>query len=134
VRSVAGVPETVKWHKKDRAKESMGPKIINTTLQHRATEGQPRAAQIGEVGAMLAATPWMGDQPVVMPLRTHRPSQTHNKRTKTPMSRVGLEPTVPSVGEDEENSCLRPCVHPDRRCTCLLLWSCINTMHYIHSV
>jgi hypothetical protein len=37
----------------------------------------------------------MGDQPVARPLPTHRTPQKHNKRTQTPMPRVGFEPTIP---------------------------------------
>jgi hypothetical protein len=44
---------------------------------------------------IVGRTPWTGDQPVVRPLPTHRTTQTQNKRTQTPMSRVGYEPTIP---------------------------------------
>jgi hypothetical protein len=40
-------------------------------------------------------TPWMEDQPVSMPLPTHRATQTQNKRTETSMSRVGFQLTTP---------------------------------------
>jgi hypothetical protein len=40
-------------------------------------------------------TPWTRDQPVAMPVPTHRTTQTHNKRTQTSMPWVGLEPTIP---------------------------------------
>jgi hypothetical protein len=40
-------------------------------------------------------TIWRGDQPIVRPLPTHRIAQIQNKRTQTPMPRVGLEPTIP---------------------------------------
>jgi hypothetical protein len=38
--------------------------------------------------------PWTRDQPVAKPLRTHRTTQTQNKRTQTSMSCVGFEPTI----------------------------------------
>jgi hypothetical protein len=37
----------------------------------------------------------MEDQPVARPLPTHRTTQTQNKRTQTPMLRVGFGPTTP---------------------------------------
>jgi hypothetical protein len=43
----------------------------------------------------LVRTLWTGDQPVARPLRTHRITETHNKRTQTAMPRVGYEPTNP---------------------------------------
>jgi hypothetical protein len=43
----------------------------------------------------VGRTPWTGDQPVARPLPTHRTTQTQNKRTKTSMPQVGLEPTTP---------------------------------------
>jgi hypothetical protein len=39
-------------------------------------------------------TPWMGDQPVVRPLPTHRTTQTHNKRTHR--HPFGFEPMIPA--------------------------------------
>jgi hypothetical protein len=38
----------------------------------------------------VGETPWTGDQPVARPRRTHRTTQTQNKRTQTSMPRVGL--------------------------------------------
>jgi hypothetical protein len=43
----------------------------------------------------VGKTPWTGDQCVSRPLLTQRTTQTQNKRTKTFMPRVGLEPTIP---------------------------------------
>jgi hypothetical protein len=43
----------------------------------------------------VGRTPWTGDQPVARPLPAHRTTQTQNKRTQTPMPRVGFEPTIP---------------------------------------
>jgi hypothetical protein len=43
----------------------------------------------------VGSSPWTGDQPVARPLRTHRTTQTQNKRTQTSMRRVGFEPTTP---------------------------------------
>jgi hypothetical protein len=43
----------------------------------------------------VGRTPWTGDQHIARPLRTHRTTQTHNKRTQTSMPRVGSEPTIP---------------------------------------
>jgi hypothetical protein len=43
----------------------------------------------------VGRTPWTGDQPVARQLPTHRTVQTQNKRTKTSMPRLGLEPTTP---------------------------------------
>jgi hypothetical protein len=40
--------------------------------------------------------PWMGDQPVAMPLSTHRTTQTQNKRTQISIPRVRFEPTIPA--------------------------------------
>jgi hypothetical protein len=40
-------------------------------------------------------TPWTRDQPIRKSLPTHRTTQTQNKRTKTSMSGVGFEPTIP---------------------------------------
>jgi hypothetical protein len=37
----------------------------------------------------------MGDQPVARPLPTHKTTQTQNKRTQTPMPRVGFGPMTP---------------------------------------
>jgi hypothetical protein len=42
----------------------------------------------------VGRTPWTGDQPVARPLRTHRTTQTQNKRTKTSIPRVGFESTT----------------------------------------
>jgi hypothetical protein len=41
-------------------------------------------------------TPWPSDQPVARPLPTHRRTQPQNKRTQTPMPRMGFEPTIPA--------------------------------------
>jgi hypothetical protein len=41
----------------------------------------------------VGRTPWTGDQTVARPRPTHR-TRTQNKRTQTPMSRVGFEPTI----------------------------------------
>jgi hypothetical protein len=43
----------------------------------------------------VGTTPWTGDQPAARPLATHRTRQTQNKRTKTSLPQVGLEPTIP---------------------------------------
>jgi hypothetical protein len=40
-------------------------------------------------------TPWTGDQPVTMPVLTHRTTQTQNKRTHTAMPWEGFESTIP---------------------------------------
>jgi hypothetical protein len=37
---------------------------------------------------------WTGDQPAARPLRTHRATQTQNKRTQTSIPPVGFEPTI----------------------------------------
>jgi hypothetical protein len=42
----------------------------------------------------VGRTPWLGDQPVVRHLRTHRTTQAQNKRTQTSMLWVGFEPTI----------------------------------------
>jgi hypothetical protein len=39
-------------------------------------------------------TPWTGDQPVARPLPTCRTTQTQNKRTRTSIPQVGVEPTI----------------------------------------
>jgi hypothetical protein len=44
----------------------------------------------------VGRTPWTGEQPVAMPLPTHRTTQTENKRTQTSMPLVGFEPTIPA--------------------------------------
>jgi hypothetical protein len=44
----------------------------------------------------VGRTPWKGEQPVTRLLPTHRRKQTQNKRTQTPMPRVGFEPTIPA--------------------------------------
>jgi hypothetical protein len=41
----------------------------------------------------VGRTPWTGDQLVARPLRTHRTTQTQNKRRHIP--RVGFELTIP---------------------------------------
>jgi hypothetical protein len=43
----------------------------------------------------VGRTLWAGDQPVTRPLPTHRTTQTQNKRTKTSMPQMGIEPTTP---------------------------------------
>jgi hypothetical protein len=43
----------------------------------------------------VGRTHWTVDQPVARPLPAHRTTETHNKRTQTPMPRVGFEPTIP---------------------------------------
>jgi hypothetical protein len=43
----------------------------------------------------IGRTPSTGDQPVAMPLPTHRTTQTQNKRTQTSMPWMGFEPTIP---------------------------------------
>jgi hypothetical protein len=43
----------------------------------------------------VGRSPWTSDQPVARPLPAHRTTQTQNKRTQTPMPRVGFEPTIP---------------------------------------
>jgi hypothetical protein len=40
-------------------------------------------------------TPWTWDQPLTMPLPTHR-TQAQIKGTQTSMLRMGLEPTIPA--------------------------------------
>jgi hypothetical protein len=40
----------------------------------------------------VGMTPWMGDQPLIMPLPT---TQTHNKCTQASMPRVRFEPMAP---------------------------------------
>jgi hypothetical protein len=42
----------------------------------------------------VGRTPWTGDRTVTRPLPTHRTTQTQNKRTQTPLPRVGFEPTI----------------------------------------
>jgi hypothetical protein len=44
----------------------------------------------------VGRTPWTEHEPVIRPLRTHRTTQTQNKRTQTSMSWVGFESTIPS--------------------------------------
>jgi hypothetical protein len=44
----------------------------------------------------VGRTTWMGDQPVVRPICTHRTTQTQNKYTKTTIPSVKLEPTIPA--------------------------------------
>jgi hypothetical protein len=44
----------------------------------------------------VGRTPSTGVQPVARPLPTHRATQTQNKRTQTPVSWVGFEPTIPA--------------------------------------
>jgi hypothetical protein len=66
-------------------------------------------------------TAWMGDQPVVRPLPTHRTAQTQQKRAHTYMPQVGFEPATPSVRAGEECiSCLRPHGHRDQLCTYII--------------
>jgi hypothetical protein len=43
----------------------------------------------------VGRTLWTGDQPVAIPLPTHRTTQTQIKRTQTSMNGVGFEPTIP---------------------------------------
>jgi hypothetical protein len=45
----------------------------------------------------VGRTPWKGDQPFARPLHTHRATQTQNKHTKTSMTWVGFEPTIPEL-------------------------------------
>jgi hypothetical protein len=40
---------------------------------------------------LVSRTPWTGDEPVARLQRTHRTTQTQNKRTLTSMGRVGFE-------------------------------------------
>jgi hypothetical protein len=42
----------------------------------------------------VSRTPWTGDQPVAMPLPTHRRARTQNKRIQTHIPRVEFEPTI----------------------------------------
>jgi hypothetical protein len=44
----------------------------------------------------VGRTPWMGEQPVVRSLPTHRTTQTQNKRTQTSMPWMGFQPTIPA--------------------------------------
>jgi hypothetical protein len=43
----------------------------------------------------VSSTPRAGDQPVAMPLPTHRTTQTQNKHTETYVSEVGFELMIP---------------------------------------
>jgi hypothetical protein len=43
----------------------------------------------------VGRTPWTGDQPVVMPLPTHRTAQAQNELTQTFIPQVEFEPTIP---------------------------------------
>jgi hypothetical protein len=43
----------------------------------------------------VGRTPWTGDQPVLMPLPTHRTRETKKNRTQTSMPPLGFEPTTP---------------------------------------
>jgi hypothetical protein len=66
----------------------------------------------------VGTTPWTGDQPVAMPLPTHRTTETQNKRSQTSVPLVGFEPTIP-VFERAKT------VHDlDRAAT--LIGSCVN--------
>jgi hypothetical protein len=56
-------------------------------------------------------TPWMGDQPVAMPLPTHRPTQSQNKHTEIFMPLSGILAHNPSVRASEDGSCLRTRSH-----------------------
>jgi hypothetical protein len=47
----------------------------------------------------VGRTPLTGDQPVAMPLPTHRTIQTQNKLHQTSIPRVRFEPTIPAFGE-----------------------------------
>jgi hypothetical protein len=49
----------------------------------------------------VGRTPWMKDQPVAMPLPTHRTTQTQNKRTQTSMPCVEFEPTIPAFEREK---------------------------------
>jgi hypothetical protein len=42
----------------------------------------------------VCRTSWTGDQPVAIPLPTHRTAQAQNKRTQTSMHWVEFEPTI----------------------------------------
>jgi hypothetical protein len=44
----------------------------------------------------VSRTPWTGDQHVTRPLPTHRTTKTQNKRSRTSLSWVGSEPTIPA--------------------------------------
>jgi hypothetical protein len=43
----------------------------------------------------VGRNPRTGDQPIARPLPAHRTAQTQNKRTKTSMTQVRFEPTIP---------------------------------------
>jgi hypothetical protein len=67
---------------------------------------------------IVARTPWMGDQLVVMPLPTYRTTQTLNKSIQTSMSWVEFEPTVPVferakklVASDRGTTMIGNCLH-----------------------
>jgi hypothetical protein len=42
----------------------------------------------------VGRTPWKGDQPIAMPLPTHRTTEIQNKCTQISMPWVGFEPTI----------------------------------------
>jgi hypothetical protein len=62
----------------------------------------------------VGRTPWTGDQPVEMPLPTHRRTQTQNKR-KHIHALSGIRTHNPSVRASEDSSCHRPRGHCDRQ-------------------
>jgi hypothetical protein len=43
----------------------------------------------------VGSTSWKGDQFAARPLPAHRTAQTENKRTQTPMPKLGFDPTIP---------------------------------------
>jgi hypothetical protein len=58
-------------------------------------------------------TPWTSDQPVAMPLSTHRTTQTHNAHTHI-HALSGIRTHDPSVLASEDCSCLRLHGHCDQ--------------------
>jgi hypothetical protein len=62
----------------------------------------------------VGRTLWTGDQPVAMPLPTHRTTQTQNKPHRHPCV-SGIRTHDPSVWASEDSSCLRQRGHCDRQ-------------------
>jgi hypothetical protein len=54
------------------------------------------------------------DQPVALPLPTHRTTQTQNKRTQYSHALSGIQTHDPRIRASEDSSCLRPRSHCER--------------------
>jgi hypothetical protein len=83
---------------------------VAPTLEHRASVTCIFLLQFHNPKTVFR-TPWMGDQPVTMPL----PTQTQNKQTSF-YAFSGIRARDPSVRAVEGSSCLRPRVHCDITC------------------